>query len=233
MPLRPSTWSTIFTIPALVALLVLGTWQLQRLASKEDVIERLEARLSAAPIMLPAEPIDPERFEFRRVTVTGEFLHDLEFYLLNRVRNGVVGLHVVTPLHRLEDDSYLLVDRGWVPLDRRDPASRPAGRETGEITLDAVVRRKPNRGWFVPENRSARNEWYFMDPAVMAAAAGLAAPGTYFLAAVERATPGDYPIGEGGQISVRNDHLGYAITWYALAAVLVVVYIIHAWQRRP
>ena len=72
-----------------------------------------------------------------------------------------------------------------------------------------------------------------MEPAAMAAAAGVAAPGEFFLAAVEAASSGDYPVGRGAQIAIRNDHLGYAITWYALAAVLVAVYLAHGWKRRP
>ena len=71
-----------------------------------------------------------------------------------------------------------------------------------------------------------------MDPAAMAAAAGVAAPGEFFLAAVERASSGNYPVAQGAQIAIRNDHLGYAITWYALAAVLLAVYVVHARKRR-
>lgn len=230
--MRPTLWSTIFTLPALVVLLALGTWQLDRLAWKEGVTERLESRLSAKPIMLPTERFDPEQFEFRRVRVAGQFLHDSEFFLLNRVRDGVVGIHVVTPLRRLEDASHILIDRGWVPLDRRDPTSRRDAQVAGVVTLNAVVRRNPSRGWFVPENRPADNEWYFMDPAAMAAAAGVAVPGEFFLAAVEHTSPDDYPVARGAQIAIRNDHLGYAITWYALAAVLLAVYVVHGRKRR-
>ncbi len=233
MPLRPTLWSTIFTVPTFFVLLILGTWQLDRLAWKEAVAERLESRLSAQPIMLPTEPFDPEQFEFRRVRVAGEFLHESEFFLLSQVRDGVVGIHVVTPLRRLADASHILVDRGWLPLNRRDPAGRHDAQVASIVTLDAVVRRTPSRGWFVPENRPADNEWYFMEPAAMAAAAGVAAPGEFFLAAVEAASSGDYPVGRGAQIAIRNDHLGYAITWYALAAVLVAVYLAHGWKRRP
>ena len=233
MPLRPTLWSTIFTLPALVVLLALGTWQLDRLAWKQAVIARLESGLSAKPIMLPTAPFDPGQFEFRRVSVAGEFIHESEFFLLNRVSDGVVGIHVVTPLRRLEDASHVLVDRGWVPLDRRDPASRRDGQVAGIVTLDAVVRRNPSRGWFVPENRPADNEWYFMDPAAMAAVAGVAAPGEFYLAAVERASPGDYPVGRGAQLTIVNNHLGYAVTWYALAAVLLAIYVVHGRKRRP
>ena len=232
MTLRPTVWSTLSTFAVLIVLLLLGTWQLNRLAWKEDVIERLESRLSATPIMLPTASLDPEQFEFRRVSVTGEFLHDLEFFLLNRVRNGVVGGHIITPLRRMEDTRLILVDRGWVPFDRRDPASRPEGQVSGVITIDAIVRTTPDRGWFVPGNRSAMNEWYFMDPAAMARSAGIVVPEKYYLAVVEYATPGDYPVGRGAQLFIRNDHLGYAITWYALAVVLLIVYAAHAWKRR-
>ena len=99
--------------------------------------------------------------------MTGEFLHDREFHLLNRVLNGVVGVHVI-------------VGRGWVPDNLRDPASRYDGQVGRVVTVEAIVRKRTETTCFVPYNRPAFNEWYFIDPVAMAAVAGVDAPGAFF-----------------------------------------------------
>jgi surfeit locus 1 family protein len=112
--------------------------------------------------------------------VTGEFLHDREFHLLNRVLNGVVGVHVIVPLRRADNASYVIVDRGWVPDNLRDPTSRYDGLVGRIVTVEAIVRKRTETTCFVPYNRPAFNEWYFIDPVAMAAVAGVDAPGAFF-----------------------------------------------------
>ena len=233
MWLRPNFWSTLFALAGLVVLLSLGTWQLQRLNWKDGVLERLESRMTAAAVVMPDEPIDLELFEFRRVFVMGEFDHDREIYLLNRVVNGVVGGDIITPLHRQGIGTHILVDRGWVPQSLRDPTTRRESQVSGVVTVEAIVRVRPEKNLFAPDNIPARNEWYFIDPAAMAESAGIDAPGAYFLMAVEDKSEAGYPLGRGDKLSPRNDHLGYAITWYALAAVLLIVFVVYHRKQVP
>ncbi len=127
---RPTFWATVFTIPAMAILLALGTWQVQRLHWKEGEIAKRQERSQGPGIALPTDFPDPAGVEFTRVALKGSFLHDEEFYLGARTESGRVGLNVVTPF-LLADGRILLVNRGWVPQEMRDPASRAEGQLVG------------------------------------------------------------------------------------------------------
>jgi surfeit locus 1 family protein len=180
MWLRPKFWPTFFALAGLVVLLSLGSWQLQRLAWKNGFLERLQSRMAAAAVVMPDDPVDLERFEFRRIFVAGEFDHDREMYLLNRVVNGVVGGNIITPLRREGIGSHILVDRGWVPQSLRDLTTRPESQVSRVVTVEAIVRGGHEKNLFTPDNDPASNDWYFVDPAAMAAVAGIDAPVEYF-----------------------------------------------------
>ncbi len=231
---RPALWPTLFTLPALVALLGLGTWQLHRLDWKEGLIAEREARSTAPAMVLPREIADPEVLEFRRVRLAGRFLHEAEMYLTGRTYRRQVGVHVVTPMV-LADGRGLLVDRGWVPMSRKDPASRAEGQPEGPVVVEALLR---TGGWkgsarFRPDNQPEDNTWFWIDPEAMAARAGLKDPVTAVYAAAGPAeNPGGLPVGGQTKITLRNDHLQYAITWYALAVALVVIYLVYHLRRR-
>jgi surfeit locus 1 family protein len=170
---------------------------------------------------------------FTRVRVTGRFLHDRELQLANRTYRKTVGVHVVTPLV-LADGRTLLVDRGWVPMDRRDPARRAEGQVEGPVTLEAMLRRGgwKGSGWLRPDNDPAGNTWLWFDLPAMAEAVGLEGAVTaLYLEAGPAANPGGLPKGGYTALALRNDHLGYAVTWYALAAALVVIYLLFHYRR--
>lgn len=230
---RPGLWATVCTVLALAVLLGLGTWQVERLAWKEAMIAERQGRSTAAPMALPAEIAEAVALEFRPVRVTGRFLHDRELYLASRSYKRQVGLHVVTPMV-LDDGRGLLVDRGWVPMDRRDPETRTAGQLGGTVTLEGLLR---SGGWkgsamFRPDNDPDENVWLWPDLPAMAAAARLEAPVTaLYLEASPAENPGGLPRGGQTPINLRNDHLQYAITWYALAVVLLVIYVIFHTRR--
>ncbi|MGB0552022.1 MAG: SURF1 family protein, partial [Alphaproteobacteria bacterium] len=121
MSFRPKLWPTLFTVPTLIALVFLGGWQVNRLHWKDTLIERLQERGTEAPVALPTRIDNVEAYEFRRVSVTGKYLHDKEFYVINRSLNGKPGLNIVTLLKRADDGGHILVNRGWVPFEKRDP----------------------------------------------------------------------------------------------------------------
>jgi surfeit locus 1 family protein len=226
---RPTFWATLFTVPALAVLVALGIWQLQRLAWKDALIAERQARSAAPAMTLPAEIDDPEALAFTRVRVRGSFLHEAEMYLVARPLAGRPGLHVVTPLV-LEDGRALLVDRGWVPEARKDPATRAEGQLAGVVELEGLLRIGGWTGysWLKPENQPAENVWYRVEPAAMAEAADLARAVTaVYLDAGPAENPGGLPKGGQTRVHMANDHLGYAITWFALAVALVAVYLIY------
>ncbi len=226
---RPTFWPTLFSVPVLAALIGLGIWQLQRLEWKDAEIAERRARGGAPPVSLPAAVDDPRELAFVRVRVRGTFDHGSERYLVARPLDGRPGLHVVTPLV-LEDGRALLVDRGWVPESRKDPATRAEGQLPGVVELEGLLRTGGWRGytWLRPENLPAENVWLWVDLAAMAETAGLARPviGVY-LDAGPAENPGGLPVGGQARIELPNDHLGYAITWFSLALALVVIYVVY------
>ena len=231
MAFRPTFWPTLITVPILIVLLGLGTWQLQRLIWKQDLIGKLQARSTAEAVQLPSGPLDPEEMEYRRVTVSGVFDHENELLLVNRSLRGQAGLHVLTPLIRADGAGAVLVDRGWIPFERRDRVSRADGLIGGEVTVDGLVRFAKDPGWFMPDNEPHNNAWFYVDPGGMAAAAGLRALPSHYVMSSARDTPGGYPVGHQWRLDIRNDHLEYAITWYALALALLIIYLLYHRER--
>ncbi|HEX2449259.1 MAG TPA: SURF1 family protein [Methyloceanibacter sp.] len=217
---------TALTLAALAVLIGLGVWQVQRLHWKEGLIADIEARTKAAPITL-AEAVaiakggrDPSYY---RVTVAGRFDHAKELYLY-AVSEGRAGWHVITPL-KTEDGAVVLVDRGFVPEALRDPASRPKGELGGVVTVTGIVHVPEAQGAFTPDSEVGANRWFWRDLHAMARAAGTeVAP--FFLDAEKSEIPGGWPEGGQTRLELPNNHLQYAITWFLLAAALLLVYAI-------
>ncbi len=258
MTFRPTLWPTLITLPALAVLLALGGWQLQRMQWKAELIEELQIRGRAPAIKLPLDSrIDTSDLLYRPVRVTGHFVHDAERRLLNRVRDGRPGINLVTPFVRADGGPTLMVDRGWVPLDW--PADRSADAEAPQIEVTGIVRVPEPPGWLTPANRPNKNEWYYIDLSAMAGSVGVlpfvdyyifatgeapAAPvpadgdtaaGTSEVAREAAAAPPaapEFPIPNTWQIELPNNHLSYAITWFALAVALLAVYVVYH-IRRP
>ena len=228
--IRPTLWPTVFTVPALIVLVALGTWQVNRLAWKEALIDERQARAAQDPAAFPGADADPAAWNFRAVRATGTFLHDKELYLAARTLRGNVGWQVVTPFRRA-DGSVILVNRGWVPQDYRDPATRAAGQPTGPVVLSGVARTSQIQHWVQPDNEPERNRWFFLDVAAMAAAAGVTPAGPFYLEADAAENPGGLPIGGQARIDLPNNHLQYAVTWYSLAVTLLVIYILYHRRR--
>jgi len=237
MPFRPTLWPTVFTIPALIVLLGLGTWQVQRLYEKEAQIAERTARTTAPPIGLPAagaqlSPAALADLDYRHGAATGVFMHEREMYLAARTMEGSVGYQIVTPLQQA-DGSIVLVNRGWVPEARKDPAKRPEGQVGGTVTVDGAIRAPGVQHWLQPDNQPAQNIWFWSDLPIMAGHAGIALDKLVpvFLEAGPAPNLGGIPIGGQTKVNLPNDHLQYAITWYALAAGLAVIYILYHRQR--
>lgn len=216
-------------VAAFAVLVGLGTWQLDRLAWKEALIAERTAMLARSPVVLTGDPAEAEAAAFRRVAVTGTFLHAAERLVGPRVRNGQAGWHVVTPLE-LENGRVVLVDRGWVPEARKYPYSRRAGMVGGRVTVQGIVRRPAEPGRFAPDNDPLREQWFRVDPAAMADHLNLSGVAPYWVEAGDAPNTGGFPIGGGGIEMPPNNHLQYAVTWYGLAAVLAVMSVVY-WRR--
>lgn len=227
---RPRPAPTIIAGLGVLLLLALGTWQLFRLAEKNAINAFRAERAGAAAVPLPARIDDVNAWEFRRVKVTGTFDHAHELYINGRSQRGNTGYDIVTPLRRA-DGPPVLINRGWVPYSRKEPASRADGQIAGVTTIEGILRTEPRKGWLMPTNSAERNEWFWFDLAPMKQAAGVPDAAPFYIEAGPEPNPGGFPIGGQTIIALRNDHLQYAFTWYALAIALAVIYVIS--QKSP
>lgn len=230
---RPGLVATLVTAVALVILLALGTWQARRLAWKSELIATAEARLALPAVDLDrlALDVDPAALDFRRVTARGTYRHEHAFGLGAAAVDGRIGGRLVTPL-RLADGRVLLVERGWLPEELLPPRVPPALEPAAEPTVTGVLRRLPEArpSAFVPDNEPARRRWFWLDRPALEATLG--APMLPWRLVLERTgAETELPRAAAVTADFRNNHLGYAVTWYGLAAALVVVYIAFGLKR--
>lgn len=227
-------------VAAFLVLVALGTWQLQRLAWKEGVIAAASGRAHASAQELPAPDhwaaMTREADEYRHVRVRGVFDHVREtlVYTVRGADEGPPegpGAFVVTPLMRAGAPP-ILINRGFVPQDRRDPARRVAGQVTGEVEITGLVRFSEEASWFVPRNDAARGAFFRRDPASIAAARGLMGAAPFIIDLDAGLVPGSLPVAGTTRLTFPNHHLEYALTWYGLAATLLAVSLAVAWSRR-
>ncbi len=208
-------------------LIGLGTWQMQRRAWKLGLIDRIEQRAHGEPISLTLAKDLWQRegdVEYYRVLLVGRFRHDEERHLYT-IDNGKAGWRIITPLVTSGGD-VVLVDRGYVPEELKDPASRKPGQITGTVELIGLARAPVPPNWFTPAGDAGRNQWFTRDVASMAASlpAEQAARVLPFMVEAEaEPVPGGWPRGGGTRLTLQNRHLEYALTWYGLAVTLVIV----------
>jgi surfeit locus 1 family protein len=219
---RPRLWLTVLSLIVFVVLIALGIWQVERRAWKLALIDRVEQRVHA-----PAEPI-PGRAswpaitaasdEYRHVSVSGRFLHDRET-LVQAVTEEGPGYWVLTPLQRA-DGTQVLINRGFVPSERREASTRMAGNPDGQVEIAGLLRITEPKGGFLRDNVPQHNRWYSRDVAAIAAARDLQNVAPFFIDADARSQAAGGPIGGLTVVRFPNNHLIYALTWFALAFML-------------
>lgn len=222
-------WPLALALPALVILLALGTWQMQRLHWKEGLIAQINARVHQPPMSLAdAEKLPAGSREYARVKVRGVLAHDREQYLWAPDPRQGPGYDVITPI-QLGDGRAILVNRGYVTEARKAPASRTEGQRAGEVEIVGLLREPTAQGTFDPNRDAKSGVWYWRDldgmlRVTLGADAGKAV--RFFLdAEATPPNPGGWPQGGATRLSLPNRHLEYALTWYGLAATLVAVLI--------
>lgn len=225
MARRRPTWLAALLglagLAGIAGLIALGVWQLERRVWKHELIARVESRIQAAPVAAPgpaAWPAIGTGDAYRRLRVTGRFLHGRETLVTAATEHGS-GYWVLTPLVT-EDGFTVLVNRGFVPPERRDPATRAAGQATGPVAVTGLLRLSEPGGGFLRGNDPGAGRWYSRDIAAIAMTRGLGAAAPYFIDADAAPNAGGLPIGGLTVIAFPDSHLVYALTWFALAAML-------------
>ncbi|MEP9350346.1 SURF1 family protein [Xanthobacter sp. KR7-225] len=238
---RSPLLASLLALAAFAVLVGLGTWQLDRRAWKRDLLATITQRAAATAAPLPAAAdwprLDRARDEYRHVAMRGTYDHAREALVYGvagedlGALKGAPGYFVFTPLIR-PDGPPVLVNRGFVPLARRDAASRAEGQVTGPQAVTGTLRFPEETSVFVPANDPARDAFYRRDPVAIAAARGLSGAPPFYVELDRGAAPGGLPASPGAKVDLPNRHLEYALTWYGLAATLAAVVAAVAWSRR-
>jgi len=225
--------TTLLVTLAVGVMIRLGFWQLERLEWRRNLNQQILTQLTA-PVLdlnqnLPVNEL-PE-MEYRMVQVRGEFDDQHEFLWRNQVWENQPGYHLFTPL-KIENSPYVVyVNRGWIPLDRADAQSRLQYRVTGKVVLKGMIRRpviKPAIGGVAdPPAASGQppaEAWNWVDLQRWQAETGLNLLPVWVQQSPDGAN-GNLPYASLPEIEIsEGPHFGYALQWFAFAAILAVGY---------
>lgn len=219
--------ASVATAVALVILISLGFWQLNRLAWKEALIVTLQERLTAPPVPLPAPSawagLTAENAEFRRVSLEVDFSDTPPVYVYAgapalRPDLRSPGYFVFAPV-RLCSGETVVVNAGWVPPERTHP---PIG---GRLKITGYLRWPETSGRFVSDHDATARIWFVRDPASMARLQGWGPVAPFYVDMEAPLFTGGWPKPGPLIVNLRNNHLGYAWTWFGLAGTLAGVFI--------
>jgi surfeit locus 1 family protein len=224
MTFRPYPGLTIACALLFAILCGLGTWQLQRLQWKLALISTVDRHMTAAPVSLDTIlAMRPDDAQYRRVTFRGRFDHAKEAYVFT-TDAGAAVYHVLTPF-KADAGTILMIDRGEVPKEMLDPATRASGNPAGDVAVTGVWRAPDAPGLFTPAPDRRNRIWFARDLAAIAAADHLTLSAPVVIEADAAPNPGGWPKGGQTVVSFRNQHLSYAVTWFGLAIVLLCIWI--------
>ncbi|MBY6068089.1 SURF1 family protein [Leisingera aquaemixtae] len=208
----------------LAVLIGLGSWQLQRKAWKEDILETIAERIAGeAAEMLPETP-DPETDKYRPVRLKGE-IGAAELHVLTSIKDIGPGYRVISPF-TLEDGRRILIDRGFVPVKEKQ-----AARLSGPAAIEGNIHWPQETDSYTPAPDLAGNIWYARDTGQMAAQLG-SEPVMIVLRASPEGEAGLRPVPV-STTGIPNDHLQYAITWFSLALIWAAMTIYFLRRSRP
>jgi surfeit locus 1 family protein len=237
MSTGPSRIPIGMTVAAAIAFAILcglGAWQIQRLHWKEGLLAKIAALQSAPPRAinqaLVGGPLGPE-IDFTRVWADCPAIETSPFLKLFTVsKDGNPGFRVITAC-ALSGGRYrsVLVDRGFVDQDRAS-ALKPGARVL-TTPIVGVLRKGDLKNFMTPENHPGQGLWYWRDIAAMARALNAPDPAPTFLMLERPAPITGPPTPAAVPVDIPNNHLGYALTWFGLAATLLGVYLASLWRR--
>jgi surfeit locus 1 family protein len=225
---RPALVPGVVAVAVIAATIALGNWQTRRAEEKLELARRLDEASRAGAMAVPGAPVSADAFEHRRVVARGRFVGSATLFLDNKVRSGVAGYEVLTPLRLDSGDVHVLIDRGWIAAgDRRSLPAVPV--PAGTQAVEGIGAVPPKRILeLAPENESGRLRQNLVIERE-SARLGLALQPFVIL-----------------QTSVADDgltrtwlppdtnvarHRGYALQWYTFAALAAVFYVLVCTRR--
>ena len=223
----------ILFLAGFFALLSLGVWQVIRLDEKTAFIQNLSEKREQEPAsledILQAHLQNETNVEFLRVKTLGTFVPDQGFKLMGKTHDGEMGFHYVGVL-RLETGGFILVDLGWLPHNKADTKLALPDQK---VHIQGTILYQTSTNAFTPENDYEKKELYSLNPKDIQEKYELAdlyplmishiVAGPQVLAGAENLSFVRKPF----TLSIRNQHLGYALTWFALAIVWLLCFVFY------
>jgi len=225
--------TTLLVLAAVIVMIRLGFWQLERLEWRRELNQRILSQLNSPPLVLNQNLPVSELFdmEYRTVQVSGEYDFEHEFLWRNQVWDNQPGYHLLTPMRIEGTDWFVYVDRGWIPLGEADAKSRLQYRQSGQVSLMGMIRRplpKPAIGGVADPppnpNQPVPQAWNWIDLERWRTETGLNLLPVWIQQAPQgSALNPPYPSLPEIEIT-EGPHFGYALQWFAFAAILAVGY---------
>ncbi|MEJ2508097.1 MAG: SURF1 family protein [Gammaproteobacteria bacterium] len=233
---RPRLWPTIATLVLLPILIALGFWQLDRAQEKREIQQRFEQRTREAPLVLGARLVDsPKAVHYRRATARGVFDAKHQLLIDNKVYEGKAGYDVLTPLRIQGTDTWVLVNRGWVPQgrSRKDIPTVPVPE--GTVEVHGLIELPDGKPLFVGGDYREGSGWpsvaLWLDLARYAKQTGYRVQPFELLQ--DPKDPGNYPRQWQIVTLPPEKSVSYAVQWFTMAAALVIIYIVVNLRRTP
>lgn len=196
----------VFGLVGTAILVGLGTWQVSRLAWKQEILAQISARISQAPVALPQTP-DSKTDSYLAVTATGQVLGDPIRVLYGRKEVGA-GYRVINAFET--DGRRILIDRGFIPVDQQ------IADLTGQIEVIGNLSWPQEVDSYTPEPDAKTGVWFARDLPAMAEKLGTEPILLVVREQTGKDTVDPLPVDTAG---IPNDHLNYAITWFSLALI--------------
>lgn len=225
-------FATILVIAGVAVLARLGMWQRDRLIQRREFNQSVQTQIDAGPIVLDSSSVDFKlsEFDFREVSVTGEFLLDQQMLLRNQINDKDSGYHLLTPLSIQGSDSVVVVDRGWIPLDDKLPEDWRQYDIEGQVTIVGVIRKSQNESLFniEPDNFLTQDESWRQDWRMVHLEA-ISGQIENILMIYVQETPDEkdqtVPIATKVELDLtEGPHADYAAQWFAFALMLGIGY---------
>lgn len=231
--------TTLLVLVAAGVMVRLGIWQLDRLEQRRALNARVSEQLNSPPLDLNSaiteygENISEfglEGMEYREITVKGEYDFSQEVFLRNQAYDGRIGVHLLTPLKINGSDKFVLIDRGWIPQEDAKAGALEKYQEPGEVRINGVIRASRTRPELGRQTDPAHVSGERLDSFFVANIDRIELEMTYSLLPVyilQRPNPGESGLPVRTELNItltEGSHLGYALQWFAFAAILVSGY---------
>ena len=219
------TFHSLFLI-ALVSLVYLGSWQLHRLEWKTELLNSIKDGQTEGYIEYPYD-IKNNDFSYKKSFISGKIDQSKELHFFNINSYGQSGYNIIVPL--LTEGRTAYVDLGWTNFTDINSKEFMFRSLTGELDFKGILIYSKERRLFSPQPDTIKNSWYLMNIEEMDQFTKLNSE-KYIFRVVEQEYYLDL-LNEFTAINIPNNHLQYAITWFALAISIAAMYIIYIYKN--